>query len=219
MNARCPAPRLLALAVLASLLAAPVLAQGVYRIVGPDGKVTYSDQPPPATTPARPVGGTAAGASAGASAQLPFELRQTSSRYPVTLYTGRDCAPCNSGRNLLNARGIPYSEKTVETPQDAEALKRLSGEASLPFLTIGSQQIKGYSDTEWSQFLDAAGYPKQSALPSSYRRPAATPLVATARPAEAAGASSAAREQPAAPSAPAEVPVTPPPQNPAGIRF
>jgi glutaredoxin len=219
MNARCPAPRLLALAVLASLLAAPVLAQGVYRIVGPDGKVTYSDQPPPATTPARPVGGTAAGTSAGASAQLPFELRQTSSRYPVTLYTGRDCAPCNSGRNLLNARGIPYSEKTVETPQDAEALKRLSGEASLPFLTIGSQQIKGYSDTEWSQFLDAAGYPKQSALPSSYRRPAATPLVATARPAEAAGASSAAREQPAAPSAPAEVPVTPPPQNPAGIRF
>ncbi|MGQ3002196.1 MAG: glutaredoxin family protein [Hydrogenophaga sp.] len=219
MNAHCPAPRLLALAVLASLLAAPVLAQGVYRIVGPDGKVTYSDQPPPATTPARPVGGTAAGVSAGASAQLPFELRQTSSRYPVTLYTGRDCAPCNSGRNLLNARGIPYSEKTVETPQDAEALKRLSGEASLPFLTIGSQQIKGYSDTEWSQFLDAAGYPKQSALPSSYRRPAATPLVATARPAEAAGASSAAREQPAAPSAPAEVPVTPPPQNPAGIRF
>ncbi|WP_382157362.1 glutaredoxin family protein [Hydrogenophaga sp. ANAO-22] len=219
MNAHCPAPRLLALAVLAGLVAAPVLAQGVYRIVGPDGKVTYSDQPPPATPPARPVGGTAAGTSAGASAQLPFELRQTSSRYPVTLYTGRDCAPCNSGRNLLNARGIPYSEKTVETPQDAEALKRLSGEASLPFLTIGSQQIKGYSDTEWSQFLDAAGYPKQSALPSSYRRPAATPLVATARPAEAAGASSAAREQPAAPSTPAEVPVTPPPQNPAGIRF
>lgn len=219
MNAHYPAPRLLALAVLAGLLAAPVLAQGVYRIVGPDGKVTYSDQPPPATTPARPVGGTAAGASAGASAQLPFELRQTSSRYPVTLYTGRDCAPCNSGRNLLNARGIPYSEKTVETPQDGEALKRLSGEASLPFLTIGSQQIKGYSDTEWSQFLDAAGYPKQSALPSSYRRPAATPLVATARPAEAAGASSAAREQPTAPLVPAEVPVTPPPQNPAGIRF
>lgn len=219
MNAHYPAPLLLALAVLAGLLAAPVLAQGVYRIVGPDGKVTYSDQPPPATTPARPVGGTATGASAGASAQLPFELRQTSSRYPVTLYTSRDCAPCNSGRNLLNARGIPYSEKTVETPQDGEALKRLSGEASLPFLTIGSQQIKGYSDTEWSQFLDAAGYPKQSALPSSYRRPAPTPLVATARPAEAAGASSAVREQPTAPSAPAEVPVTPPPQNPAGIRF
>lgn len=212
MTALHPAPRLLALAVLTSLLAAPVLAQGVYRIVGPDGKVTFSDQPPPASAPVRPV----VNASAGAGAQLPFELRQVSNRYPVTLYTGRDCAPCNSGRNLLNARGIPYSEKTIETPQDGEALKRISGEASLPFMTIGSQQIKGYSDTEWTQFLDAAGYPKQSALPSSYRRPATTPLVAV-RPEAAATPSAAAPA--GAPAAPAEVPVTPPAQNPAGIRF
>lgn len=204
-----------ALAVLAGLLAAPVLAQGVYRIVGPDGKTTFSDQPPPATAPVRPVGSTSAGASAGAGAQLPYELRQTSNRYPVTLYTGRDCAPCNSGRNLLNARGIPYSEKTVVTVQDGEALKRLSGETSLPFLTIGSQQIKGYSDTEWTQFLDAAGYPKQSALPSSYRRPGATPLVAV----RSETATTPTGAQPAAAQAPAEVPVAPPVQNPAGIRF
>lgn len=216
MTALHPAPRLLALAVLTSLLAAPVLAQGVYRIVGPDGKVTFSDQPPPASAPVRPAGNATAGASAGAGGQLPFELRQVSNRYPVTLYTGRECAPCNSGRNLLNARGIPYSEKTIETPQDGEALKRLSGEASLPFMTIGSQQIKGYSDAEWTQFLDAAGYPKQSTLPSSYRRPAASPLV-DVKPEAAATPSAAPRA--AAPAAPAEVPVTPPVQNPAGIRF
>ena len=218
MNVRSTAFRLSTMALLASVLASPVLAQGVYRIVGPDGKVSFSDQPPPANTPARPVGSAAAGASAGAGSQLPFELRQVSGRYPVTLYTSRDCAPCNSGRNLLNARGIPYSEKTVETAQDGEALKRLSGETSLPFLTIGTQRIKGYSDNEWTQFLDAAGYPKQSTLPSSYRRPAATPLVAAqtetpaTRPATAGTSAST-------PAAPAEVPVTPPPQNPAGIRF
>jgi glutaredoxin len=217
MNAPHTAPRLLAMALLTGLLAAPVLAQGVYRIVGPDGKVTFSDQPPPATAPIRPAGGSGAVTplGAGAGSQLPFELRQVSSRFPVTLYTGRDCAPCNSGRNLLNARGIPYGEKTVETPQDGEALKRLSGETSLPFLTIGRQQIKGYSDTEWTQFLDAAGYPKQSTLPTGYRRPEATPLVAV-RPAEPATPSAAAGTRPAAP---ADVPVAPPVQNPAGIRF
>jgi glutaredoxin len=216
MNATHPAPRLLALALLAGLLAAPAFAQGVYRIVGPDGKVTFSDQPPPSAA-TRPVGNTTAGASAaGAGAQLPFELRQVSGRYPVTLYTSRDCAPCNSGRNLLNARGIPYTEKTIETPQDGEALKRLSGEASLPFLTIGSQQIKGYSDTEWTQFLNAAGYPRQSVLPSNYVRPAATPLVAVR--AEGAAAPTTAQSAPG-PAAPAEIPVTPPAQNPAGIRF
>ncbi|WP_137917964.1 glutaredoxin family protein [Hydrogenophaga sp. 2FB] len=215
MNAAAhSAPRLLTLAVLASVLAAPVLAQGVYRIVGPDGKVTFSDQPPPSTAPQRPAGNSTASASpAGSNAQLPYELRQVSNRFPVTLYTSRECAPCNSGRNLLNARGIPYSEKTVETPQDGEALKRVSGESSLPFLTIGSQQIKGYSDGEWTQFLDAAGYPKQSALPTNYRRPTATPLVAV-RPDTPTTPSSAG-----APPAQAEVPVTPSPQNPAGIRF
>lgn len=198
-----------------SLLATAALAQGVYRIVGPDGRVSYSDQPPPSGATVRQAGaGAASGGAAGAP--LPFELRQVANRFPVTLYTSSDCAPCNSGRNLLNTRGIPYAEKTVDTFEDTEALKRLSGESSLPFLTIGGQQIKGYSDTEWTQFLDAAGYPKQSQLPSSYRRPATTPLVAV-KPAPAASTNTAATQRPA--NRPVEVPVAPPPANPAGIRF
>jgi glutaredoxin len=195
-------------------------AQAVYRIVGPDGRVTYSDQPPPADAKATQVG--ASGGSTAAIAQLPFELRQAASKYPVTLYSGNDCAPCGSGRNLLNARGIPYSEKTVIGDADGQALKRLSGESTLPFLTIGGQQIKGFSDTEWNQFLDAAGYPRQSRLPAGYQRPAATPLVAsraapaavdtreTAAPERRTRAVSGAGESPA---------IQPAPSNPAGIRF
>lgn len=211
---------LLSAGLMGLLFAMPVSAQGVYRIVGPDGKVSFSDQPQPAAS--RPAGSSAPAGAAGAPsavAQLPFELRQVNSRFPVTLYTSRDCAPCNSGRNLLNARGIPYTEKTVDTAQDSDALKRLSGELSLPFLTIGGQQIKGYSDNEWTKFLDAAGYPKQSALPSSYRRPAPSPLVEirTEEAATPTGAPAGASTR-AAP-APSQVPVAPPAQNPAGIRF
>lgn len=201
-----------AIALVLGLLSATALAQGVYRIVGPDGRVSYSDQPPPAVT-ARPVTSGAPGSAGGANVQLPFELRQVANRYPVVFYTSAECAPCNSGRNLLNARGIPYTEKTIVTNEDAEALKRLSGQASLPFLTIGSQQLKGYSDGEWTQFLDAAGYPKQSALPPNYRRATATPLVAVQAPAPRG----TAVQQPTA--APADTPVTAPDSNPAGIRF
>jgi glutaredoxin len=208
---------LMGASMLASLLAAPALAQDIYRNVGPDGKTSFSDQPAPASSASgRAAVSGAPAASPGPSAQLPFELRQVSSRFPVTLYSSRDCAPCNSGRNLLNARGIPYMERTVESAQDSDALKRLSGDLSLPMLTIGAQQIKGYSDTDWTKFLDAAGYPKQSALPASYRRPAASPLVEVK--AGDAAAPSAAQSRPAA-SAPAQVPVAPPAQNPAGIRF
>jgi hypothetical protein len=116
---------------------------------------------------------------------------------------------------MLTTRGVPFAEKTISTNEDQQALQRLSGDSSLPFLTIGSQQLKGFSDAEWTQFLDAAGYPKSSALPSSYIQTAATPLV-TVAPA-AAPATTAARQQ--GPAAPAVPSVTPPPSNPAGIRF
>lgn len=199
-------------------LAVPALGQGVYRIVGPDGRVTFSDQPPAqGAAPAAPAG---ASSSSGGQVTLPFALRQVASRFPVVLYTGANCTPCDSGRAMLNARGIPYTEKTVSTPNDGEALKRLSGDTTLPFLTIGGQQIKGYSDAEWTQFLNAAGYPQQSALPPNYRRPAPSPLV-TAQSAEPAAAPASQPGASTAAPAPAQsgdnVPVTP--QNPGGIRF
>ncbi len=207
-------------ATLGLAAALPAAAQGVYRIVGPDGRVTFSDQPPAATNAPAPrsnAGASAGSAPAVGGSALPFELRQVASRYPVVLYSSNDCAPCNSGRNMLNARGIPYTEKTVTTPDDIEALKRLAGEPSLPLLTIGGQRLRGFSDAEWTQFLTAAGYPAQSALPSSYRRAAPTPLVAISTPA-APGAGAAAAPE-AAPAPQAEIPVQPPANNPAGIRF
>jgi hypothetical protein len=84
---------------------------------------------------------------------------------------------------LLTSRGVPFNERTVTTAEDAEALQRLAGESSLPFLTIGGQRLKGFSDSEWTQFLDAAGYPKTSALPSGYRNGLSGPLVVVQKPA------------------------------------
>lgn len=215
---------LLAAGLLLIMGAGAVQAQTLYRNVGPDGRVSFSDVPPPAGTgKAAPGGPSAAPASAGSP--LPYDLQQVAGRYPVTLYTGDSCGPCGSGRILLNARGIPFSERTVNSSDDVAALQRLSGDTSLPFLTIGGQQIKGYSDQEWTQFLDAAGYPKTSQLPAGYRAPAAAPLVAVQRPtpgtAPASGATPGSpgietvntRQRPAPSPAPAAN------TNPAGIRF
>lgn len=189
-------------------------AQQVYRIVGPDGKVTFSDRAPDTQAQAR---ANAPAAPANATS-LPYELAQVAGRYPVTLYTGNDCAPCNSARNLLTSRGIPFAERTVSTNEDIDALKRLSGSTSLPFGTIGSQQLAGFSDTEWTQYLDAAGYPKQSQLPSNYRRPSASPLTVSVDRAAPAGAPSEAAA-PASPAIPS--PRTPRSNsaNPANITF
>lgn len=189
-----------------------VSAQQLYRIVGADGRVTFSDKPPPPSANAKVTtgrGGSFAESAGGAA--LPFELRSVVQKFPVTLYTGKDCVPCDNGRNMLRNRGIPFTERTVESAEDADALKRLAGDTTLPLATVGGQQMKGYSDSEWTQFLDAAGYPKTSQLPSAYRNPAASPLVARAAPAPAPAAAA-----PTPAPAPAAAPA---PSNPAGIRF
>ena len=194
----------------------------VYRIVGPDGKVTFSDRPPvdARATPAQAVPITR---SAGTgTANLPAEVRAAAQRFPVTIYTGVDCSPCISARSFLASRGVPYTERTVTTQEDMQALQRLSGNPALPFATIGGQHIRGFSDAEWSQYLDAAGYPKTSQLPPSYRNPDPSPLVAVQQARPAAEGSAAARPgtqgaqaDQSQPQAPLEVP----PPNPAGIRF
>lgn len=201
-------------ALLLLLAAGAAPAQTVYRHVDKSGKVTFSDQPPAADAqPAAPRGG----AAGGAGPALPYELRQVAQRYPVTIYTGDECGPCGAGRSLLVTRGIPFEERTVKSNEDIQALQRLSGgQPSLPILSIGSQQLKGFSDAEWSQYLDAAGYPKSAQLPAGYRNPPAQPLVAVQAAPAAPAAPAAAAPAPAPAPAAANGPT---PSNPAGIKF
>ncbi len=196
------------------LLSLGALAQPIYRIVGPDGRISFSDKPPASSdkaTALSPGGRTPAGSTLG---ELPFELREAISRYPVTLYTSDKCEPCNGARNLLTARGIPFTERTVSSNQDIEAMQRQFSDASVPLATLGAQRLKGFSPSEWTEYLDAAGYPKTSRLPPSYRNPPASPLVPPAGPAAAPA------PRPAAAPAPAPAPPSgPTPDNPTGIVF
>ena len=217
--------RLAALAACATgaLLATATQAQQVHRIVGPDGKVTFSDRAPEDKKAQSTVLSTASGGAASNPA-LPTELRQIASRFPVTLYTGESCSPCQQARQLLVQRGVPFTERSVNTNDDMDALRRLSGESALPFGTIGRQQLKGFSDAEWTQYLDAAGYPAQSRLPRGYTQPAATPLAPTKAPAASAPdapqeAASAPTGRPRRQAPPPPPPGAPTPSNPAGIRF
>jgi glutaredoxin len=217
----CKALLMLGLAA-CTLPALQVQAQQVYRIVGPDGRLIFSDRPPPVSSLNTRVSEVNASGGAGdiTPAGLPFELRQVVLKYPVVLYTGENCAPCGAGRSLLTRRGVPFNEKTVITVADTEALQRLSGETLLPFLTIGGQHLKGFSDAEWTQFLNAANYPKSSVLLPSYRLPRPVPLVAESL-LPASPPSGENSEPKTAKNTPAVRPVQAPANssNPGGIKF
>lgn len=203
------------------LAAGCAAAQSVYRSVDANGKVSFSDQPSASNAGASTNIIARVGNAGQGTAPLPYALRRIADRYPVTLYTGNECAPCMTGRSLLVIRGIPFVERTVTTSADSDALQRISGQKSLPVLGVGAKQLKGFSNVEWSQYLDAAGYPKSSSLPVAYRKAPATPLTAV----RATSTATAASTTPSAgnapmPSAPRSSAVTAPnPNNPAGIRF
>jgi glutaredoxin len=198
-----------AAALLASAFTSAAWAQ--YKVVGPDGKITYTDTPP-ATANVKQVGRGGSGGGVDTD-NLPYELRQIVGRFPVTLYTTSNCAGCDAARNMLRQRGVPFTEKTVNTNEDVNALVKAEGSNDLPVARIGAQQLKGFSNADWNGYLDAAGYPKQSQLPPGYKFAEAAPLAPlTARPAPA----TAARTPNAAP---APTPAAPPPADPSGIKF
>ena len=204
-------PRARWAALLVAVLAvAPAHAQ--YKVVGPDGKVTYTDRAPaPADGKATALG--ARGTPVTAEVAMPQELRQATSRYPATLYVNTGtCEPCDGARQLLRQRGVPFAERQVTTPEDSEALERLTGGRDAPTLTLGAQTLRGLSPELWNSYLDAAGYPRESRLPANYQYPAAAPLTERREAARVVPpARQAARAEPAA-AAPA-----PPP--PGGIKF
>jgi hypothetical protein len=146
--------------LLMMLLAGLVQAQTTYRWVDAEGKVHYTDRAPPKT--ARDVQEKKRSAPA-ADKELSPAMRQAVNNFPVTLYVSPDCVTaCKDGRDYLNKRSIPFSEKSVATIEDVEALKKLlgEGELSVPVLTVGSKVARGYLQTSWAGLLDAAGYPK-----------------------------------------------------------
>ena len=153
--------RHLVAACCAALVATAALAQSnVYRWVDKDGKVHFSDTPPPAD--AKSGSQKRMGGGYVETENLPYATQVAMKRNPVTLYTGADCGdPCVSARDLLSKRGVPFSERDAQGNAEAqEALKKLAGALEVPFLVIGENKIKGYEESQWQSALDGAGYPR-----------------------------------------------------------
>jgi hypothetical protein len=95
---------------------------------------------------------------------------------------------------LLRQRGIPYVERTVEGPDDADELRRQTGAERVPVLTLGGERLIGFGAAKWTRSLDLAGYPGESRLPAGYLGSPPQPLVARASgPAQRVGPAPAAR--------------------------
>lgn len=182
-------------AILALLLTATAAQAQMYKWVGPDGKVNYTDTPPPKSAKKVEQKSLDGGSDTDTS-NFPFELAEAVKNSPVTLYTTPSCPPCDNGRAFLNKRGVPFKEKTVSTADDLAKLSQATGEKQLPVLTIGRGKQSGFESGAWGSALSTAGYPETSRLPQGYSNgPAESAAPAKPKPAENKSAAAATPER------------------------
>ncbi|MDO9063572.1 MAG: glutaredoxin family protein [Sulfuricella sp.] len=139
----------------------------LYRWVDTDGKVHYTEQPPPPSA-ARKVEAKTIGTPPADDGQLPYASRLAAKNFPVTLYNSECGEACTKAREHLAKRGVPFNEKDAGTPEVQAELKKLIGALEVPVLAVGTvTRLKGYEAGAWNAALDEAGYPKSA----PYRRP------------------------------------------------
>lgn len=186
-------------------LALPLGAQTLYKWTDKDGRVHYTDTPPPAGAikqQEKKVTGSVIGTD------LPFAIREAVRRYPVTLYLSNCGEPCGNARIYLSGRGIPYTERDATQVEEQEKLKQLIGTLEVPVLVVGSRSYRGFEQPRWEAALDEAGYPREPLPPSQRARlqpvkpPAARADEAPAPDAAQAPAGEAAAEATGEPPAP-----------------
>lgn len=186
-------------AFFAVLVLAPLLAGAQqYRWIDKDGRVQYTDAPPPAGARDVRREGPASGskpavsapAPAGAEQPVPFEVARVQKDFPVTLYTSPSCKEtCEQARGALNRRAVPFKEVQVWEPETHEELKKVSGSTEVPTITVGRSMQKGFESSAFDILLDSAGYPPAGAFPARAQKAPPPPEGFVALPVEAPAAS------------------------------
>jgi len=153
----------LSLGLAMALVAASALGQA-YRWIDKDGRVHYTQTPPPPD--AKDVQRKKLGGNVAESSNLPFATQRAAQNFPVTLYTSPDCgAPCDGARSNLVKRGVQSATLLLSHSHTDHII-------GFPFfapawigsfaLTIGSQVQSGFLEGTYKSALDDAGYPSST---------------------------------------------------------
>lgn len=66
---------------------------------------------------------------------------------PVVMYATSWCGYCRRARQLLTAKGVPFTEIDVDQVQGGRAqMEQRSGRTTVPQIFIGATHVGGYDD-------------------------------------------------------------------------
>ena len=72
----------------------------------------------------------------------------------VVVFTSNTCPYCTLAKNYLSEKGIPYTEKNVQTDKDARKELVTMGHMGVPVLVVDGQEIVGFDKEKLDALLD-----------------------------------------------------------------
>ncbi|WP_442957773.1 glutaredoxin domain-containing protein [Polaromonas sp.] len=131
------------------------VAQNLYKSVGPDGRVVYSDRPPTEgriekTMRFENLPSSALPASASSYVEQLRRMRAsaTPSTPPtngVVLYSATWCGYCKQAKAYLASKGVTYQEVDIDTNNGMTAFAQSGGGKGVPLLLASGQRVQGFS--------------------------------------------------------------------------
>ncbi|MBC8118155.1 MAG: DUF4124 domain-containing protein, partial [Burkholderiaceae bacterium] len=89
----------------------------LYRWTDARNQINYGDRPPPDAQNLLRIDLRQIGEQV--QSMLPYQVRRAAATYPVMLFTASKCPPCNTAREFLVKRGVPFAERTIVTGNDS----------------------------------------------------------------------------------------------------
>jgi glutaredoxin len=122
--------------ILLSLFLALPASAGVYKWTDAQGRIQYSDTPPPAARATQLKLQSYSG---------PVQVsRAVGADSGVTIYTTEWCGVCKRAKAFLKQNGVPFREWDVEkTDYGSVKFKQLGG-SGVPLITVGSEKMMGF---------------------------------------------------------------------------
>jgi glutaredoxin len=145
----------LSLAVLLFAVAfCPMGEAEVYKMTGPDGRITYTD------SRSEDSNGTKVEVveieSYAGSAEVSSIEKAAASR-KVTIFTTEWCGVCRKAKSYMASQGIAFDEFDIEKSRSARSRFDQLGARGVPVILVGKEKMTGFSAGKLKAMLDRAG--------------------------------------------------------------
>ncbi len=147
------------------LIPAVASGQTLYKSVGPDGRISYSDTPPAGAKvqktmsysplPASPVPESVRRDRQELEASLQRRSLETATGSEgIRLFTATWCGYCTKAKAYLGQRGIAYQEYDIDTPAGKQAFAQAGTGTGIPLLLWKEKRQQGFSKAGYDALFD-----------------------------------------------------------------